>query len=214
MIWMALLAVSCGIAHREHIGVEFVFARLPAPVHRWVALAFDLTAFAFPHVGVASRVMTLNSGFGETFASDIEDETELKVLGLPESGGFFAFTNSERPITSLEDIEGLRIRTMTLAPRGDDRRARCRAHVAALAEVYTALQTGVADGQMNPIPISAFANFDEVQDYLSIANHGITPYIWTMTEEFYNSLTPEHQYLVSWAAEVATEAGRGMNGVI
>jgi TRAP-type C4-dicarboxylate transport system permease small subunit len=47
MIWMALLAVSCGIAHREHIGVEFIFARLPAPVRRWLALAFDLTAFAF-----------------------------------------------------------------------------------------------------------------------------------------------------------------------
>lgn len=47
MIWMALLAVSCGIAHREHIGVEFLFVRLPASVRRWLALAFDLTAFAF-----------------------------------------------------------------------------------------------------------------------------------------------------------------------
>ena len=36
MIWMALLAVSSGIAHREHIGVEFIFSRLPAPVRRWV----------------------------------------------------------------------------------------------------------------------------------------------------------------------------------
>ncbi|MCA0044874.1 TRAP transporter small permease [Celeribacter sp. ASW11-22] len=47
MIWMALLAVSSGIAHREHIGVEFVFGRLPAPVRRWLALSFDVLAFAF-----------------------------------------------------------------------------------------------------------------------------------------------------------------------
>ncbi|MGR3781094.1 MAG: TRAP transporter small permease [Albimonas sp.] len=47
MIWMALLAVSSGVAHREHIGVEFLFARLPAPVRRWLAVAFDLFAFAF-----------------------------------------------------------------------------------------------------------------------------------------------------------------------
>lgn len=47
MIWMALLAVSSGIAHREHIGVEFIFGRLPAPVRRWLALAFDVMAFAF-----------------------------------------------------------------------------------------------------------------------------------------------------------------------
>ncbi len=47
MIWMALLAVSSGIAHREHIGVEFVFTRFPRPLQRWLALAFDLIAFAF-----------------------------------------------------------------------------------------------------------------------------------------------------------------------
>ncbi len=47
MIWMALLAVSSGIAHREHIGVEFIFSRLPGPVRRWLAIAFDVIAFAF-----------------------------------------------------------------------------------------------------------------------------------------------------------------------
>ena len=47
MIWTALLAVSSGIAHREHIGVEFVYSRLPAQVRRWLAVAFDVIALAF-----------------------------------------------------------------------------------------------------------------------------------------------------------------------
>ncbi|WP_424966515.1 MULTISPECIES: TRAP transporter small permease [unclassified Dinoroseobacter] len=47
MIWMALLAVSSGIAHREHIGVEFVFVRLPAGVRRGLAVAFDVVGFLF-----------------------------------------------------------------------------------------------------------------------------------------------------------------------
>lgn len=47
MIWMALLAVSSGIVYREHIGVEFVFTRLPGPVRRWLAVSFDLIAFTF-----------------------------------------------------------------------------------------------------------------------------------------------------------------------
>ncbi len=47
MIWMALLAVSSGIAHREHIGVAFVLERLPGPVRRWLAVAFDAIGFAF-----------------------------------------------------------------------------------------------------------------------------------------------------------------------
>jgi TRAP-type C4-dicarboxylate transport system permease small subunit len=47
MIWMALLAVSSGLAHREHIGVEFLFVRLPASGRRWLAVAFDIIGFVF-----------------------------------------------------------------------------------------------------------------------------------------------------------------------
>jgi tripartite ATP-independent transporter DctP family solute receptor len=175
---------------------------------------FDIP-FAFPNIGVASRVISTDSAFGETFVADMEDKTGLKVLGLIDSGGFFAFTNSQKPIETVEDMEGMRIRTMTLPTH--------EAIISSLggqptplpwAEVYTALQTGVADGQMNPVPIIAFAKFDEVQQYLSVTNHIITPYIWTMNPDFYASLSPEHQELVNWAAEVATESGRAMSRVI
>lgn len=47
MIWTALLAVSCGIAKREHIGVAFFIEKLPRSIRRWLLLAFDLLAFAF-----------------------------------------------------------------------------------------------------------------------------------------------------------------------
>lgn len=47
MIWMALLAVSSGIVYREHIGVEFVFDRLPAKARRALIVAFDIIAFSF-----------------------------------------------------------------------------------------------------------------------------------------------------------------------
>ena len=175
---------------------------------------FDIP-FAFPNIGVASKVITKESDFGQKFVGDLEGATGLKVLGLIDSGGFFAFTNSKKPITAVSDMEGLRIRTMTLPTH--------EAIITSLggqptplpwAEVYTALQTGVADGQMNPVPIIAFARFDEVQQYLSITNHVITPYIWTMNQEFFDALSPEHQYLVNWASEVATEAGRAMSRVI
>jgi TRAP-type C4-dicarboxylate transport system substrate-binding protein len=53
-----------------------------------------------------------------------------------------------------------------------------------------------------------------VQKYLSITNHLITPYIWTMNSEFLESLSEEDQYLISWAADVATDAGRSMSRVI
>ena len=175
---------------------------------------FDIP-FAFPNIGVASRVISKDSEFGKKFVSDLEGTTDLKVLGLIDSGGFFAFTNSKKPITSVEDMAGLRIRTMTL-PTHETIVSSLGGQPTPLpwAEVYTALQTGVADGQMNPVPIIAFAKFDEVQKYLSVTNHIITPYIWTMNAEFYNGLSDEHKTLINWASEVATEAGRSMSRVI
>ncbi|MHA1164695.1 MAG: TRAP transporter substrate-binding protein [Alphaproteobacteria bacterium] len=161
---------------------------------------FDIP-FAFPNIAVANR--------------GLEKKTGLKVLGLIDSGGFFAFTNSKRPIMSVKDMEGLRIRTMTL-PTHQTMVSSLGGKPTPLpwAEVYTALQTGVADGQMNPIPIIAFAKFDEVQKYLSITNHVITPYIWTMNKAFYDGLKPEHRAIIDWVSEVASEAGRGVSRVI
>lgn len=175
---------------------------------------FDIP-FAFPNIGVASDVIDMDSEFGQKFSSDLEAKTGLKVLGLLDSGGFFAFTSSKGPITSVADMDGQRIRTMTL-PTHEAIISSLGGQPTALpwAEVYTALQTGVADGQMNPVPIIAFAKFDEVQQYLSITNHLITPYIWTMNADFLASLSEEDQYLIAWASEVATDAGRSMSRVI
>jgi tripartite ATP-independent transporter DctP family solute receptor len=175
---------------------------------------FDIP-FAFPNIGVASKVISMDSTFGEKFVADLEAKTGLEVLGLLDSGGFFAFTDSKHPIASVEDMDGLRIRTMTL-PTHEAMITSLGGQPTPLpwAEVYTALQTGVADGQMNPVPIIAFAKFDEVQDYLSITNHLITPYIWTMNADFLNGLSEDDQYLIKWAAEVATDAGRSMSRVI
>ncbi len=175
---------------------------------------FDMP-FAFPNITVANRVLDIHSDFGKKFSADLEAKTGLKVLGLLDSGGFFAISNNKRPITSAADMSGLRIRTMTL-PTHEAIIRSLGGQPTALpwAEVYTALQTGVADGQMNPVPIIAFAKFDEVQKYLSITNHVLTPYFWFVNAKFYNSLTPDERRVVDQAAETAVEAGRGISRII
>ncbi|MGH1357877.1 MAG: DctP family TRAP transporter solute-binding subunit [Burkholderiaceae bacterium] len=175
---------------------------------------FDLP-FAFPNIAVADKVIDKDSDFGMKFASDLESKAGLKVLGMLDSGGFFAMTNSKKPIMTAKDMTGLKIRTMTLPTH--------EAIISSLggqptplpwAEVYTALQTGVADGQMNPVPIIAFAKFDEVQKYLSVTNHVITPYLWMINPAFYNGLTDEERKIVDDAASVAVGAGRGISRII
>ncbi len=169
--------------------------------------------FAFSNISKTYEVF--DGPFGKTLAADIEKKTGLHVLGFGDSGGFFHLTNSKRPIHSPADMDGVKIRTMGL----DTHKAIITAmggQPAAISwsEVYTALQTGVADGQMNPIPIIAFAKFQEVQKYLTLSGHIFAPYVWTMNNDFWNSLTDSEKEVVNYAAQSAIVAGRGMGRVI
>jgi len=169
--------------------------------------------FAFPNISKTYEVF--DGPFGAKLAADIEKKTGLHVLGFGDSGGFFHLTNSKRPIHTPADMEGVKIRTMGL----DTHKAIITAmggQPAAISwsEVYTALQTGVADGQMNPIPIIAFAKFQEVQKYLTLSGHIFAPYIWTMNGAFWDSLSESEKEVVSYAAQSAIVAGRGMGRII
>lgn len=169
--------------------------------------------FAFANISKTYEVF--DGPFGKKLAADIEKKTGLHVLGFGDSGGFFHITNSKRPIHTPADMDGVKIRTMGL----DTHKAIITAmggQPAAISwsEVYTALQTGVADGQMNPVPIIAFAKFQEVQKYLTLTGHIFAPYVWTMNNDFWNSLTDSEKEVVTYAAQSAIVAGRGMGRVI
>jgi len=63
MIWMALLAVSSGISHREHIGMLVIFERFPPVVRKWLAVAFDVAAFVFFALILVHGVGFVERGF-------------------------------------------------------------------------------------------------------------------------------------------------------
>lgn len=169
--------------------------------------------FSWPNIGVTYEVF--DGPFGKKLADDISKKSGIDVLGFGDSGGFFAFTNSKGPIKSPDDMRGLKIRTMGL----ESHKAVVSSmggHPVAInwAEVYTSLQTGVADGQMNPIPIIKFAKFDEVQKYLTLTNHLFTPYVWIINKPFFNTLSAQEKEVVKAAARSAIVAGRGINRII
>jgi len=169
--------------------------------------------FAFPNIAATYEV--LDGPFGQMMAADITKKTGLEVLGYGDSGGFFAFTNSKRPIKTPEDMKGLKIRTMGLDSHKTVVSSMGGQPVAInWAEVYTSLQTGVADGQMNPIPIVKFAKFDEVQKYLTLTNHLFTPYVWIFNKQFFDGLTAQEKDVVRAAARSAIVACRGINRII
>jgi tripartite ATP-independent transporter DctP family solute receptor len=171
-------------------------------------------AFAFDHNAATYDVF--DGPFGSALAADIEATIpNTKVLGFPDTGGFFAVTNSKRPIKTLADFEGVRVRTMTLPSHQKIIQALGgEAYPLSWGEVYSGLQTGVIDGQMNPVPIIAFANFAEVQQYMTLTNHLFSPYTFMISDSFWNSLTPSEQRVVNYAAKSCVTSSRGISRII
>jgi tripartite ATP-independent transporter DctP family solute receptor len=99
----------------------------------------------------------------------------LKVLAVWENG-YRHITNGKRPIDVPDDLKGIKLRV----PEGKWRVKMFQAYGAnpsplKFSEVFTALQTGVMDGQENPFTQIYSAKFQEVQKFLSLTGHVYTP---------------------------------------
>jgi TRAP-type C4-dicarboxylate transport system permease small subunit len=82
MIWMALLAVSSGISHREHIGMLVVFERFPPVARKWLAVAFDVIALGFFAVILLYGIGFVDRGFGR-FTMINEIPKAYPFMGVP-----------------------------------------------------------------------------------------------------------------------------------
>jgi tripartite ATP-independent transporter DctP family solute receptor len=135
----------------------------------------------------------------------------LKGLAYWENG-WRAFTNNKRPIRTPDDAKGLKIRStgnpyhiqafkllgMNPSPM-------------AIAELYTALETGTFDAQEHPINVTWSSKFYEVQKHLTISNHVYSPLILVMNKAKFDSLPANYQTIVVDAAREAAKYQRELN---
>ncbi|CAG1016338.1 Sialic acid-binding periplasmic protein SiaP [Burkholderiaceae bacterium] len=86
--------------------------------------------------------------------------------------GFRQITSSTKPINTADDLKGFKIR-VPVSPMWTSMFKAFDAAPASInfAEVYSALQTKVVDGQENPLAILDTAKLYEVQKYVSVTNH-------------------------------------------
>lgn len=64
-------------------------------------------------------------------------------------------------------------------------------------ELYTSLQTGVVDGQENPLDTILRMKFHEVQDYLVVSEHGAMEDVVLFNPIFWASLPAEYQTIIT-----------------
>lgn len=166
--------------------------------------AVDLP-FLFDSGAEADKVM--DGAFGNSLLKLLPD-TGLIGLGYWELG-FRNLTNNRHPVTKLEDIKGLKIRTIQ-SPIPIELFNTLGANAVPLpyTELYTALETGTVDGQENPAANILNAKFYEVQKYMTLTRHQYNPQIVLVSKKFWDGLNDEEKAVLEAAATEARDYQR------
>ena len=150
-------------------GVEF-FQLSPVILATLVPNAsINGVGFAFPNYDAVWKAMDGDLG---AYARGEIQKAGLVVMDRIWDNGFRQITSSTRPIVTPKDLEGFKIR-VPVSPLWTSLFTAFGSAPASInfAEVYTALQTGIVDGQENPLAIMKTAKMWEVQKYCSLTNH-------------------------------------------
>jgi tripartite ATP-independent transporter DctP family solute receptor len=124
-----------------------------------------------------------------------------KILAVWENG-FRHITNNVRPINLPADLDGIKLRT----PKGIWRVKMFQTYGAnptpmSFSEVFTALKTGVIDGQENPFAQIYSGKFQEVQKYLSLTGHVYTPAYVLVGKDHWESLPADVREILEETAK-------------
>ena len=156
--------------------------------------------FLFPNRESAFRVM--DGVVGKQIDQKMADKN-FTVLGWMELGSR-NITNNRKPITSIEDLKGLKIRLQPNETHLATFRALGANAVAMdVKELYSALEQKVLDGQENPFPIIRAARYMEVQKYLSNSGHFFDFILIVANKKSFSALKPEYQNAVRQAMSAA-----------
>lgn len=142
-----------------------------------------------------------------TLISDVYTNGGYHLLGMADQG--FRVMSTNKPITTIDDFKGLKIRTMENSY-----------HLAfwnalganptpmSFSEVYIGLQQHTIDAQENPYEVIVSNRLYEQQDYVVETNH--LPHLISLivNDEFFQNLPKEDQDIMTEAATIATEYAR------
>ncbi|MFZ7133165.1 MAG: DctP family TRAP transporter solute-binding subunit [Eubacteriales bacterium] len=170
---------------------------------------FDVP-YLFRSSTIAWETLNPSTEFFNEISSDMASVTGIRPLGLFMEGSRH-FTNSVREIKTPADMEGLKIRTMEVPAHMEMVKALGASPTpVSWLELYSALQTGVVDGQENPIFNIQYLKGHEVQDYLTLDGHIFLLNAWVVNEAWYSELPDSIKLAMKEAVDAAILTSKGM----
>ena len=172
----------------------------------------DFAVFDYPFMFANGKEAdaVVDGPFGKKMHAKLEPKG---LIGLTYwELGFRSITNSKRPITKVEDMEGLKLRVIPNAINVDWVSA-LGANPTPLAfpEVYAAMEQKAIDGHENPFSVINANKFFEVQKHLAVTNHQYNPQAVIVSKKLWDSLSADEKKIFDEAAVEATKFQRQFN---
>lgn len=194
-----------------HLGTIDMFDGSAGAVGRFLP---QLDAFACPFLwkSPSSMVSTVRGKIGQSLAKELIAKRQMRILDMGWIFGVRQLTTTKTPVHTPADMKGLKIRVQPdPIYMGTIRAMGGNPTPIPAKEIYTSLQTGVVDGQENPISNIAHRKLYEVQKYVMMTGHITQNEVLIIREGAFQSLTPAERKIM---VEAAIEAGNYQNGLV
>ena len=167
---------------------------------------FDLP-FLFENRDQAYAVLD-DESITQPLVDKLSDEAGVLILGFGDNG-FRNILNNKKPINSVDDVKGMKLRLPENAIWSDCFKEYGSSPTAmAFSEVYTACQQGTVDGFELPIASVYTGGYWEVCKYYSLTEHLFTGLDLCISRMTWDGMTEEQQGWIQEAADVAIAENR------
>jgi tripartite ATP-independent transporter DctP family solute receptor len=172
----------------------------------------ELNVFNMPFVfrDIAHMNKVIDGQIGDEMLAKLTAAPASKLVGLAwMDAGARSVYNSKKPIKSIDDLKGLKIRMMGNPIFVDTMNALGGNGIAmGFDQLYNALQTGVVDGAENNPPSYESGKHFQVAKYYSLTEHLIIPEILVFSKATWDKLSKDDQALISKLAKEAQQEQR------
>ncbi len=164
------------------------------------------TVIPFIYPNVEEVFVAWESKLGDLMKEKIMERGNMMVVGLQRRGA--RHLTASKLVKTPADLKGLKLRVPEIPTWVTLWKAvGAQPTPVAWPEVYSALQTGVVDGQENPYSNIYAAKLYEVQDYVMETGHLQNVFHWALSLPVYRKLTPYQQLIVLTSAKDAAAYG-------
>ncbi|MGO8868431.1 MAG: TRAP transporter substrate-binding protein [Alphaproteobacteria bacterium] len=167
----------------------------------------DLNVFNLPFLfrSVEHMRKVIDGPIGQELLDRVTNNPNTHLIGLCwMDAGARSMYDTKRPIKSIEDLKGLKVRVMG-NPMFVDMMNALGANGVPMGydQVFSALQTGVVDGAENNPPSFVFDNHYQVAKHFTLTEHLIVPEILVFSRKTWDGLSKDDQALIAKLARAA-----------